>query len=75
MSQVFDYRMIERGIEHIDAGSKGIKELEKSEAIQRVLLEMHRAQAPETTMDEMMAGMLDKADVADQAKSDVDDME
>ena len=75
VSQVFDFRMIERGIEYIDKGTDGMKELAKNETMQAVLLEMHRAQAPETTMDEMMAGMSDKADVAEQAKSDVDDME
>ena len=74
IKQVFDYRMIERGIDYINQGADGMKELGKNEQMQRVLLEMHRAQAPETTMDEMLAGMSDQADVVDKDKTE-DDME
>ena len=65
--KVMDYRLIERGIEYIDQGSDGMKELAKNEQMQRALLEMYRGQAPSMTMGQMMQGMAMDAAKVDQS--------
>lgn len=73
--KVMDYRLIEQGIEYIDRGSDGMKELAKNEAMQRALLDMYRGQAPEMTMAQMMQGMAMDAAKVDQSKESMGGME
>lgn len=54
---VLDYRNAQAAIELFNAGSKGIEQLGKHPELGQLLLEMHRAQGSEATMDGIVSDM------------------
>lgn len=55
---IFDYRLALAARDLFNQGAKGFEELNKRSELQRILLEMHRAQVGQhVTLDDVMSAM------------------
>lgn len=64
MRRIFDWRNARQAIELANGGREGIETLERNPQLGQILVELHRAQQPGLTLDDVLSDLRRHADDA-----------